>query len=41
MHNPPHLGEFIQKVYLEPNGVSGRALAAIYTTCGRRVARLI
>lgn len=28
MHNPPHPGEFIQEVYLEPNGVSGRALAA-------------
>jgi addiction module HigA family antidote len=28
MHNPPHPGEFIQEVYLEPNGVSGRTLAS-------------
>jgi addiction module HigA family antidote len=28
MHNPPHPGEFITKVYLEPNGLSGRELAA-------------
>ena len=28
MHNPPHPGEFINDVYLEPNGLSGRELAA-------------
>ena len=28
MHNPPHAGEFITAVYLEPNGLSGRELAA-------------
>lgn len=27
MHNPPHPGEFIVGVYLEPNGISGRDLA--------------
>jgi len=27
MHNPPHPGEFIAQVYLEPFGVSGRVLA--------------
>ncbi len=27
MHNPPHPGEFISEVYLEPLGVSGRELA--------------
>lgn len=27
MHNPPHPGEFIAAVYLEPNGISGRELA--------------
>lgn len=27
MHNPPHPGEFITGVYLEPFGVTGRALA--------------
>ena len=29
MHNPPHPGEFINEVYLEPNGISGRELAAM------------
>ncbi|MGH9844350.1 MAG: HigA family addiction module antitoxin [Blastocatellia bacterium] len=28
MHNPPHPGEFITEVYLEPNNLSGRQLAA-------------
>ena len=28
MRNPPHAGEFISAVYLEPNGLSGRELAA-------------
>ena len=28
MHNPPHPGEFITAVYLEPNELSGRELAA-------------
>lgn len=28
MHNPPHPGEFITEVYLKPNGISGRELAA-------------
>lgn len=28
MHNPPHPGEFIAEVYLEPFGVSARQLAA-------------
>ena len=28
MHNPPHPGEFITTVYLEPNGISGRQLSA-------------
>ena len=27
MHNPPHPGEFISAVYLEPHGLSGRELA--------------
>lgn len=27
MHNPPHPGEFIVAVYLEPNGMTGRELA--------------
>ena len=28
MHSPPHPGEFITSVYLEPNNLSGRELAA-------------
>ncbi len=28
MHNPPHPGEFITEVYLEPNDLSARELAA-------------
>ena len=28
MHNPPHPGKFITEVYLEPNNLSGRELAA-------------
>jgi antitoxin HigA-1 len=28
MHNPPHPGEFIASVYLEPNGITGRLLAS-------------
>jgi addiction module HigA family antidote len=27
MHNPPHPGEFITTLYLEPHGISGRQLA--------------
>lgn len=27
MHNPPHPGEFINEIYLEPHGISGRELA--------------
>ncbi len=27
MHNPPHPGEFIRDVYLEPNHLSGRELS--------------
>ena len=27
MHNPPHPGEFIQEIYLDPHGISGRELA--------------
>ena len=28
MHNPPHPGEFIREVYLEPMGISYRKVAA-------------
>lgn len=29
MHNPPHPGEFINEVYLEPNKITGRELAVV------------
>ncbi len=28
MHNPPHPGEFIRQVYLEPHGIVSRKVAA-------------
>ncbi len=28
MHNPPHPGEFIQQIYLEPNELSARELSS-------------
>ncbi|WP_018946491.1 HigA family addiction module antitoxin [Thioalkalivibrio sp. AKL17] len=28
MHNPPHPGEFIREIYLEPFGLSARQLAS-------------
>jgi addiction module HigA family antidote len=28
IHNPPHLGEFIQQIYLEPNELSARELSS-------------
>ena len=28
MYNLPHPGEFITEIYLEPNGIKGRELAA-------------
>ncbi|NEZ04993.1 HigA family addiction module antidote protein [Wenzhouxiangella sp. XN201] len=28
MHNPPHSGEFIREVYLEPHSMTGRQLAS-------------
>ena len=27
MHNPPHPGEFIESIYMEPHGISCRTLA--------------
>jgi addiction module HigA family antidote len=41
MHNPPHPGEFITAVYLEPFGVSARALAARLDVSPSTVARLL
>jgi addiction module HigA family antidote len=41
MHNPPHPGEFITAVYLEPNGISGRELAARLDVATSTLSRIL
>lgn len=41
MHNPPHPGEFISEVYLEPFGVSGRELAAQLDVAASTLSRVL
>jgi addiction module HigA family antidote len=41
MHNPPHPGEFIIGVYLEPNGISGRELAAKLDVAASTLSRVL
>lgn len=41
MHNPPHPGEFISTIYLEPNGISGRELAAKLDVGPSTVSRIL
>jgi addiction module HigA family antidote len=41
MHNPPHPGEFITAVYLEPHGVSGRELAAKLDVAASTLSRVL
>lgn len=41
MHEPPHPGEFIREVYLEPFGLTGRQLAAKLDVSASTVARLL
>jgi addiction module HigA family antidote len=41
MHNPPHPGEFIAEVYLEPNHISGRELAAALDVAPSTLSRLL
>lgn len=41
MHNPPHPGEFIRDVYLEPDGISLRKLAERLDVVPSTLARLI
>ena len=41
MHNPPHPGEFITEVYLEPNGISGRELAAKLDVAASTLSRIL
>ena len=41
MHSPPHPGEFINAVYLEPHGVSGRELAAKLDVATSTLSRIL
>lgn len=41
MYNPPHPGEFITGVYLEPNGISGRELAATIGVASSTLSRVL
>jgi addiction module HigA family antidote len=41
MHNPPHPGEFIAEVYLEPNNLSGRELAAKLAAAASTLNRIL
>jgi len=41
MYNPPHPGEFITEVYLEPNGISGRELAAKLDVAPSTLSRIL
>ncbi len=41
MHNPPHPGEFITSVYLEPNGISGRELAEKLDVAASTLSRVL
>lgn len=41
MHNPPHPGEFITQVYLKPNNLSGRELAAKLGVAASTLSRIL
>ncbi len=41
MHNPPHPGEFISEVYLQPFEVSGRELAVQLDVSASTLSRLL
>ena len=41
MYDPPHPGEFITDVYLEPNGISGRELAAKLDVAASTLSRIL
>jgi addiction module HigA family antidote len=41
MHDPPHPGEFISEVYLEPNGLSVRRLAEALGVAPSTLSRLL
>ncbi len=41
MHNPPHPGEFITDIYLEPNGISGRELSVTLGVAPSTLSRVL
>lgn len=41
MHNPPHPGEFILDVYLQPHGITGRELAATLDVAPSTLSRVL
>ena len=41
MFNPPHPGEFITEVYLEPHGISGRELAEKLDVAASTLSRIL
>jgi len=41
MSNPPHPGEFITGIYLEPNGISGRELAVKLDVAASTLSRIL
>ena len=41
MYNPPHPGEFITDVYLEPHSISGRELAAKLDVAASTLSRIL
>lgn len=41
MHKPPHPGEFISEVYLEPSNISVRRLAAALDVSPSTLSRLL
>ncbi len=41
MYKPPHPGEFITEVYLEPNGISGRELAEKLDVAASTLSRIL
>ena len=41
MHNPPHPGEFITRVYLEPGDLSGREIALKLGVAASTLSRIL
>lgn len=41
MQNPPHPGEFIAGIYLEPNNISGRELAKALDVAASTLSRIL